>query len=132
MKKIVFTLTLLAVMVAGAITYKALDRKMYPVIKNFGVVYDVPFAVEKPDTTMPYKIIVDMCEKNAKPEELYPPLEHIARMYNVHVYGGVKQENLDVAIAVWGEPITVVLNNEAYKKKIMRRIKRNMALIIPT
>jgi intracellular sulfur oxidation DsrE/DsrF family protein len=38
-------------------------------------------------------------------------------MYNVHVLGGVKQQNLDVAIAIWGEPISVVMKNEAYKKK---------------
>ena len=117
MKKIVLTVVLLALLTGGAISYRLYAQRLFPVIKDYGVVYDVPYAVERPDTNMAYKIIVDMGEKNDKPAELYPPLEHIARMYNLHVLGGVKQENLDVAIAIWGEPITVVMNNDAYRKK---------------
>lgn len=117
MKKTALAIVLSLIVIAG-ITYSVPDKtKLYPVIKGHGAVHDVPFATEKPDTSMKYKIIVDIGEKNEKPEEEYYPLEHVSRMYNLHVLGGVKQKNLDVAVAIWGESVTVTLNNEAYRAK---------------
>lgn len=88
-----------------------------PPIKDFGKMWEVPFAVDKPDPTLHYKIIVEASEKLEDSSAIYPPLEHVARLYNVHVYGGVPQNRLDVAMIIWGVPISVVMNNEAYKKK---------------
>ena len=94
---------------------------LYPVIKNYGPVYDVPFAIEKPDTSIEYKIVADCGEVKdkpiEKPGEIYPPLQQVSRMYNLHIYGGVKQNNLNVAVVVWGDPISIIMNNEAYRKK---------------
>ena len=118
MKKKTLFLAACLLVVGGAITYTLLaNTKLFPVIKNYGFVYEVPFAVEKPDPSLDYKIIVDMGEKNEKPGEVYQPLEHIARMYNLHVLGGVPQSKLDAVVAIWGESLAVTLNNEAYKKK---------------
>jgi intracellular sulfur oxidation DsrE/DsrF family protein len=66
---------------------------------------------------MQYKIVFETSEKIDSVSQVYPPLEHIARMYNLHVYGGVPQTNLDVVLVIGGVSIPVVLNNEAYKKK---------------
>lgn len=88
-----------------------------PPIKDFGKMWEVPFAVDKPDPSLHYKIIVEASEKLEDSSAIYPPLEHVARLYNVHVYGGVPQNRLDVALIIWGVPISVVMNNEAYKKK---------------
>ncbi len=88
-----------------------------PPIKDFGKMWEVPFAVDKPDPSLHYKIIVEASEKLEDSTAIYPPLEHVARLYNLHVYGGVPQNRLDVAMVIWGPPVTVVMNNEAYKKK---------------
>lgn len=118
MKKKTLSIAVLSLVAGGAITYAVLGQtKLFPAIKNFGFVYDVPFAVEKPDVTLDYKIIIDIGEKNEKPGEIYFPLEHAARMFNLHIHGGVPRKKLDAAVAIWGESITVTLNNEAYKKK---------------
>lgn len=90
---------------------------LHPVIKNYGVMYDVPFGKDKPDPSIEYKIVVDMGEKMEAPEKLYLPLDHVSRMYNLHIYGGVPKENLKVAVAIWGPSIAVVMDNDAYKKK---------------
>lgn len=90
---------------------------LHPAIKNFGAMYDVPFGKDKPDPSLEYKIIVDMGEKMEAPGVLYNPLEHISRMYNLHIYGGIPKEKLHVAVAIWGPSISVVMDNEAYKKK---------------
>jgi intracellular sulfur oxidation DsrE/DsrF family protein len=119
MKKTVIVLLILVAGAGGYFVYAHL--MLYPVIKNFGPVYEVPFAVEKPDSTMNYKIVADCGEVKdkpiEKPAEMYAPFMHIARMYNLHIYGGVKQDSLHVAVVIWGDPITVIMNNEAYHKK---------------
>lgn len=119
MKKIV--LIIAAVLLITAASVMSLTSqgpaKSFPVIKDYGGVYDVPFATEKPDPSLQYKIIADVGEKNEKPAELYAPIEQISRMYNLHVYAGIPQKNLDVAIALHSESIFIILNNEAYRKK---------------
>ncbi len=116
------TLIVLSIIIIGVVAYEVYAHTMlYPVIKSFGPVYDVPFAVEKPDSTMQYKIVADCGEvkekSTVKPEEIYSALQQISRMYNLHIYGGVPQKNLQVAVVIWGDPIGIIMTNEAYKKK---------------
>jgi intracellular sulfur oxidation DsrE/DsrF family protein len=94
------------------------QTKLNPVIKDYGTMFDVPFAKDKPDPSKEYKIIVEAGVPLEKPEELYAPFEHISRMYNLHAYCGVPQQNLFVEVVVFGPTaVSVVLSNEAYKKK---------------
>src|SRR5258705_5276652 len=56
-------------------------------IKDFGQVYNVPFAAERPDSTMKYKIVFEASmEKIDTVSKIYEPLEIAARLYNLHVY----------------------------------------------
>jgi intracellular sulfur oxidation DsrE/DsrF family protein len=102
--------TLLAILVHG-------QTKLNPVIKDYGTMYDVPFAKDKPDPSKKYKIIVESAANIEKPEDIYAPFEHISRMYNLHVYCGVPQKNLFVEVVVFGPSVSVLLNNDAYKQK---------------
>lgn len=119
MKKIILPLFFIVLLAfAGAVAYEIQAPKIvHPVLKKYGPVYDVPFAVEGPDTNMEYKIVADVGAKNERPGEIYEPLTNLARMYNLHIYGGVKQSNLKVAIVIWGDAIGIIENNEAYRKK---------------
>lgn len=117
MKKYILISLSVILIIAAGISYNIYAKRLHPVIKNHGVVFEIPYAVEYPDSTMDYKIVVDIGFKNVHPEKLYEPFEMVSRMYNLHVLGGVKKEKLDVVIAVWGEPISVLLNDEAYHKE---------------
>jgi intracellular sulfur oxidation DsrE/DsrF family protein len=87
-------------------------------VKNYGQVYNVPFAADLPDSTLQYKIIFEASmEKIDTASKLYEPLDVIARLYNLHVYGGVPQKNLEVVLVIGGFGIPVVMKNEAYRKK---------------
>ncbi|MEO7307853.1 MAG: DsrE family protein [Ferruginibacter sp.] len=86
-------------------------------VKDFGKVYNVPFATDKPDPNLQYKIIFEAGGEAMDSSVLYPPLEHLARMYNLHVYGGVPQKNLHVVLMIAGVGILVAMNNEAYRKR---------------
>jgi intracellular sulfur oxidation DsrE/DsrF family protein len=86
-------------------------------IKDYGQVYNVPFATDRPDPTMQYKIIFEASMEKMDTAKIYEPLEIAARLYNLHVYGGVPQKNLEVVIVIGGLGIPAVMTNEAYKKK---------------
>jgi intracellular sulfur oxidation DsrE/DsrF family protein len=86
-------------------------------VKDFGKVYNVPFAEDRPDSTMTYKIVFEASHPIDSFSQIYPPLEYVARMYNLHVYGGVPQKNLDVVLVIAGFGIPTAMNNESYKKK---------------
>lgn len=86
-------------------------------VKDFGKVYDVPFATDRPDPNMQYKIVFEASVEAFDSSVIYPPLEHLARLYNLHAYGGVPQKNLDVVLVVGGNGIAVEMTNEAYKKR---------------
>lgn len=86
-------------------------------VKDFGKVFHVPFAQDRPDSTREYKIVFEASQPIDSFAKLYEPLDHVARMYNLHIYGGVPKKNLDVVLVVAGFGIPAVMNNEAYKKK---------------
>ena len=77
----------------GVLSFVHGQTKLFPAIKDYGGVYDVPFAKDKPDSLMKYKIIIEANPNIEKPEEIYAPLEHISRMYNLHIYSGIPQKS---------------------------------------
>lgn len=87
-----------------------------PIIKNFGTIYEIENAVN-PDPNIEYKIVVDLKTLQRDKESINPGLNNVARMLNLHGLGGVKAENLNVAVAIHGGATDVILNNEAYRKK---------------
>jgi hypothetical protein len=93
--------------------------KLYSVIKDYGAFFDLPFTKDKPDTSVEYKIVIEAGPNIEKPEELYAPLEHISRMYNLHVYSGVSQKNSYVELVIFGPAVAVVLDNDVYKRKFI-------------
>lgn len=86
-------------------------------VKDYGKVYNVPFATDRPDPNMQYKIVFEASVEAFDSSVIYPPLEHLARLYNLHVYGGVPQKNLEVVLVIGGNGIAVEMTNEAYKKR---------------
>jgi intracellular sulfur oxidation DsrE/DsrF family protein len=91
--------------------------KSNPLIKGFGAVYNVPFAVEKPNPDFKYKILVDVNSASEKPELMNEGLETVAKIINLHILGGVPEKNLDVVLVVHGAAAFNLMNNITYKQK---------------
>jgi len=88
----------------------------FPIIKGFGGIYEVSNAL-LPNTNSEYKIIVDLKTPQQDISGLNSGLNNVARMMNLHGLGGVKPENLKVAINIHGKAASVILNNASYKKR---------------
>lgn len=91
--------------------------RINPTIKGYGGIFDAPYAVEKPDPTMQYKIVIDIASNDAEPDGLAYSLTNVARLMNLHAMGGVPKENMHVVLAIHGGAAWIVMNNEEYKKK---------------
>lgn len=100
---------------SGSITFA--QKKIYPLIKSGGGMFEVPEATPLVDKKMQYKIIVDLSKASDKPDSVNASLDKLARLVNAHIEAGVPKENLSI-IGVFhflGTP--VILEDEAYKSK---------------
>lgn len=93
------------------------QKRINPVIKHYGTIFDIPFAEEKPDPNQEYKIIVEIEKESERPDSVSWALNNVARLVNLHVMAGVKPEQLHVVIAIHSGAIYTVMNNEAYRSK---------------
>ena len=93
------------------------QTRVFPVVKNYGGIFEVPDAVEKPNPDLDYKIVIELATGSEKPGEFNASLNNIARMINLHAVGGVPKEKLHVVVAIHGEASYSVLNNDAYQHK---------------
>ncbi len=93
------------------------QTRVFPVIKNYGGIFDVPDAVEKPDPNLDYKIVIELTSGSKKPGELNSSLNNIARLINLHAIGGVAKEKLTIVVAIHGEASYSIMNNEAFQEK---------------
>jgi intracellular sulfur oxidation DsrE/DsrF family protein len=93
------------------------QTRVFPVIKNYGGIFDVPDAVEKPDPNLDYKIVIELTSGSEKPSELNSSLNNIARLINLHAIGGVAKEKLTIVVAIHGEASYSIMNNEAFQEK---------------
>jgi len=78
------------------------QTRIYPLIKNYGGIFDIPYAEEKPDPSLDYNIVVEVERAIDSPDSLNWALNNVARLLNVHVMAGVKPEKLHVVLAIHG------------------------------
>jgi intracellular sulfur oxidation DsrE/DsrF family protein len=93
------------------------QARVNPVIKSFGTITEIAYAVEKPDPKLDYKIVVEINTDNAKPETVHEFFEKTAAVVNLHALGGVPADKLHVVMVVHGPAAQFIVNNAAYQKK---------------
>ncbi len=105
----------LSLLLISAATFS--QSRVNPVIKNFGGIFEIPYADEKPDPNQTYNIVVEVERASEKPDTINWALNNVARMINLHAIGGVPPKNLHVVLAIHGGATYTVMNNDAYKAK---------------
>ncbi len=88
-----------------------------PIIKGYGQILELEKVDVKPDPNMEYKIVIELVFDMDKPERTNFSATNVARLINLHAVGGVKKEDLDVAVVIHAAATNTVINNEAYQKK---------------
>ncbi len=93
------------------------QQRMNPIIANYGGVFEIPFAVEKPDPNLQYNIVIEIASGSENPKQINDALNNVARLLNLHAVGGVPKESLRVVLAIHGGATYAVLNNKEYHLK---------------
>ena len=93
------------------------QEKINPIIKGYGGIIDAPFAIEKPDPKLEYKIVIDIGTGDEDPKAVMYSLENVARLLNLHAMGGVPAKKMKVVLAIHGQAIWSTLDNDTYKTK---------------
>ena len=91
--------------------------RVNPVIKNFGGIFEIPYAVEKPDPTLAYNIVIEVERASEKPDTINWALNNVARLLNLHAVGGVPAKSMNVVLAIHGGATYTAMTNEAYREK---------------
>ena len=93
------------------------QEKVFPVVKSFGGIYEIPNATVTPDGDQVYKIVIDVNSGPKLPHELNPALNNVARMINLHAVGGVPANQIKVVLAIHGKATDAILDNASYENK---------------
>lgn len=91
--------------------------RVFPIVKNYGGIFEIPNAVEKPDPSMNYNIVVEVFSGSEKADELNAALNNVARLINLHAVGGVPKEKIKIVVAIHGEAAYTLMQNDQYKAK---------------
>lgn len=92
------------------------QEAQFPIVSEFGGIYGIEGSASL-DSEMEYRIVIDLKTLQRDKESINPGLNNVARLMNLHGLGGVKAENLDVAVVVHGGATDVIIDNEAYQKR---------------
>lgn len=92
------------------------QEAQFPIIENFGGIYEIPDSID-PEPDMEYNIVIDLKTLQRDKASLNPGLNNVARMMNLHGLGGVKAEDLNVAVVIHGGATDLVIDNNAYQKR---------------
>lgn len=93
------------------------ERKMGPVIKDFGPVFSVENPDFTTDTSKVYKVIFDIHNTPEDPVKVNQMLNTLARFLNMHAQAGVPLKNLKVAGVFHNKATHDVLNDAGYQAK---------------
>jgi intracellular sulfur oxidation DsrE/DsrF family protein len=93
------------------------QSRVNPVIKDYGGIFEIPYAAEKPDPALAYNIVIEVEKMSDKPDTINWALNNVARLINLHAVGGVKPGSMNVVLAIHGGATYTVMNNDAYKAR---------------
>ena len=89
----------------------------FPIVKGFGGIYEIKDAVERPDPSLEYKIMVDLSTGADSPAEISRWVDNVARLMNLHGLAGVPKERLHVKVVVHGGAIFTLLTDEKHQER---------------
>ncbi|WP_071387037.1 DsrE family protein [Roseivirga seohaensis] len=112
--RIIFAFSLLLI---TQLSFSQEKKWVNPIIKNYGRILELEKVDVAPDPNMEYKILIELVHKLDKPENAAFAATNVARLINLHGVGGVKPENLKVAVVIHAGATSSVLNADAYKTK---------------
>ena len=100
-----------------------------PAAPDYGATHTAADAAERPDPKLRYRVVFSISKAAAKPDQVNPSLDKVARYLNLLAEGGVRPRAGDV-VAVLHGPATIAATKDAgYAAKAGSARNPNTALI---
>lgn len=88
-----------------------------PTIPGYGRIhYESKFAYQ-PQADQSYKIVVALTSGAAKPDQVNPALDHVARIVNLYVAAGVPLSHLKIVGIAYGATTPATMDNLHYRAR---------------
>lgn len=88
-----------------------------PTVPGYGRIHYKSEYAYQPDPDQTYKIVFSLGKPGAKPDEVSPSLDHIARTVNLYVAAGVPVSHLKFVGIASGAATPLALDNAHYRAK---------------
>ncbi len=110
-------IVLLAALAFPALAAAAQSDWQTPTIHGAGRIHPMPRAAYQPDPAATYKVVFNLKQAGAKPADVSPSLEHVARAVNLYVNAGVPLDHLKFVAVASGAATPTVLSDAQYRKQ---------------
>ncbi|HUL74109.1 MAG TPA: DsrE family protein [Vicinamibacterales bacterium] len=120
--------SILIVLLGCAATTRAQSTRPLPV-PGVDPARDVPGAKELPDPKVEYKVLFDAAAAPAKPGDVNPMLQTVARYVNTLVKFNVPADHRKIAVVFHQGSTLAILKNDAYKARNDGQDNPNIAMI---
>lgn len=88
-----------------------------PAIHGAGKMHPLPDAAYRPDAEATYKVVFGLTAGAAKPDQINPGLERVARTVNLYASAGVPLHNLHFVAVASGAATAIALDDTNYRKQ---------------
>lgn len=88
-----------------------------PVIHSAGHMHELPQAAYQPDAKASYKVVFSLTGAVAKPDQVNPGLERVARTVNLYASAGVPLNHLHFVAIAAGGATAIALDDANYRKQ---------------
>ena len=88
-----------------------------PTIQDAGKMHPLPQAAYQPDAKATYKVVFGLTTAAAKPDEISPALQRVARTVNLYVNAGVPLKHLRFVAVASGAATAIALDDAHYQKQ---------------
>ena len=100
-----------------------------PVVPGYGATHTAKDAAERPDPKLRYRVVFSISKAAAKPEQVNPSLDKVARYLNLLGEGGVRPQAGDVVAILHGPATAAAMTDAAYAGRTGRAANPNVRLI---
>jgi intracellular sulfur oxidation DsrE/DsrF family protein len=100
-----------------------------PAVPSFGATHTAPGAAERPDPALRYRVVFSVSKAAARPDQVNPSLEKVARYLNLLAEDGVRPKTGDVVAVLHGPATLSALSDAAYAAKTASGTNPNIKLI---
>lgn len=84
-------------------------------IQSAGAFHPLPDAAYQPKPSAVYRVVFGLTQASAKPDQVNPSLERVARTVNLYAAAGVPLDHLKFVAVAYGPATMLVLDDEHYR-----------------